>query len=388
MALARGFFVLVALGATLVAAQSNTLIDGTLLEQDICYSSTEHLRIGTANVGAEPNARIVIFDRLPQAPKVSIACIHVLEVAGTSAIARDTQCNAQARVHLCKAPVDDPNWDCEELFEYTFGHRVAVERGTINGNTFRWRIELDLSAKASSCYPRTVQMVAVIADRQRVEGNWVLFGFVIAFLVLVAICIGIFAFYAIRKHVSKVNARYDAPIIASPMQLQQEQQQDGEGGELVPLPVTDAEFAPQPLPIAEVRSMYMQSEAAKGHVLGPDGALSPRYVPEDHLAEHIAKSTREAAELARRPSLYEKSFTKTLETTSQAPPVVVWSPTEHPEAMEPGTTIPIDVLEKAQRSPRRFNPLHRGTIVCADCHAVVQEETTVRICPVSGKRHF
>eukprot|EP00672_Neobodo_designis_P002613 CAMPEP_0174872838 /NCGR_PEP_ID=MMETSP1114-20130205/73918_1 /TAXON_ID=312471 /ORGANISM="Neobodo designis, Strain CCAP 1951/1" /LENGTH=88 /DNA_ID=CAMNT_0016108149 /DNA_START=38 /DNA_END=300 /DNA_ORIENTATION=- len=88
--MARSFAVPVSVVLLLVAALAAPaagqaplfLIDGTNVEQDVCYSSTGNLRISSVSLTDVPSTeRIVLFDQLDVAPKITISCVHYLQIA-------------------------------------------------------------------------------------------------------------------------------------------------------------------------------------------------------------------------------------------------------------------------------------------------------------------
>jgi len=293
------------------------------------------------------------------------------------------------------------------LYEYSIANIIDVSRGSINGDARRWRIEMAPGARAGFCYPREIQMVAIVRTDQPVTGSVVLLVFVGLLLGCIAICVIGGAVYTFTRQLEKRQREAEPMSIIPHPDVVDPADPDGEkrnaaltaAAESGAYPGLDGEYAPQPLPIREVRALYLQQqselEGAGGgsRIVGADGTMSPRIDPVDHFEEHVRRSAALNATLGRHPTLYERSFQEATDGFGQARHVQPWSPQEHPEALEPATVVPIDVLDRVQRphSPRRFNPLHRdggGTLVCADCEAVLQQDGTPKICAKSGRKHY
>jgi hypothetical protein len=399
------FVVLLAFATTTVRAQDGTLlIDGSYAEDNVCYSSTGNLRLGTLYFTSAPTSDSVpIFTALDSAPRLNIYCVHYVQTSTASAT--DTTCAGVIRTFLCSASLAVDDWTCEEIYEYAIVDRLEISRGREHGTEKRWRIDIHPGATSSACYPRTIQMVAIVQPTWPDRGNVALMVIVGVMLGCLAICVIAFAVYALRKHSRKVMMRGDE----APVNFNQHPDLvmlDEDGNPVPPQPAPpgspvpglDGTFAPQPLPIAEVRALYMMSPRAESHIMLPDGTLAPRYFPEDRLEEHIQKTMDDERFQTRRPSVYQRSFRERLDSGGVLP-VVEWSPRDHPEAMDMPTVVPLATLERAQRpfTPRRYNPLYQDgtgggeqdtTLICADCNAVVQAESTGKYCPVSGRRHY
>jgi hypothetical protein len=403
------FRVLALIGVLLSAAvpvlgQTAILIDGSLLEDDVCYSSTGAQRIASVTLNTLPSTdRIVMFDQIEQAPKITVSCVNYIRVArGSSAAVTDALCAAPIRTYLCSSPTNTEEWSCEELYEFSIAARVDVSQGSTRDDARKWRIEITPGARALACYPRQLQLVAIIFTEEASKGNEVLLGFVGLMLGCVGLCIVLFAVYTIRKHMNKMAHRNAAAAAAAPPHPDLEAvDADGVPVEPPALPVSEpvpgleGEYAPQPLPISEVRALYFRSPLGRDAFLNPDGTVGRHHAPADRFEEHLEESRREAGMLAYRDSVYARSLRDgPLEASAvQKTDITIWSPQLRPAAMDVPTVVPVDVLDRAQHpySPRQFNPLSRdggGTLVCADCGAVVQDQATPRVCQASGKRHY
>ena len=395
-----------ALAASVALGQrAITLIDGSSVEEDVCYSSTGSLRIAQVSLQELPSTeRIVLFDQLDVAPKITVSCIHYLEIASAAPAApNDPACAGTTRTFLCSAAASGTDWACEELFEYSIANVVDVVRGTINGDKRRWRIEMAPGARAPFCYPREVQLVGIIRTDQPVTGSVALLVVVGIILGCIAVCVIVGAVFSFGRQLDK-RQRDEAPMSIIPHpDVFDPKDPDGTAREAAmsaaadagAYPGLDGEFAPQPLPLREVRALYLATPDGQGsRFISTDGTVGPKIEAVDHFEEHVRHSAALNATLGQRgPTPYASTFRETTDGLGQQRNVQPWSPQEHPDMLEPSTVVPIDVLERVQRhgSPRRFNPLHNdggGTLVCADCEAVVQQAGTPRICPQSGRRHY
>lgn len=244
---------------------------------------------------------------------------------------------------------------------------------------------MQVGAKAAYCYPRQIQLVAIVSTSDQTTGNVVLLVFVGILLGLVAICFGILAFYTLRRHAARL--RREGDIEAAPPLP------PGANPEPV-LPGVEGQYPPQPLPMAEVRALYLLTPHAAAHHISMDGVVTPRYIPHDHFQKHVELTSRSQPAFERQLSVYERALQNDGlgDLTGIKDPVREWSPTDHPEALEPLTAIPIPVLERAEKSPRRYNPIRDAeldkVIACGDCGVVVQDAAAPKYCIKTGKRHY
>ena len=399
LALAAAVALSVARPAAAIA--NDKFFDGSLLSEDVCYSSSGNARLSTLSVQLAPASREILYT-LPNSPKIVISCLHVVE---TTLSGSESQCvrpgGDTSQMYLCNAPENSQTFTCEKLSEYLYVSRRTIARGSVNEADRQWRLEWSSGGQSAECFPRLVEFVAVIESEFEITGNvWVL-AIMGVLLALVVVCVAVFACYQFKTYTERA-VRFEQQVkdpanAMSPgfgTQPQVPMQEGGQAGQQMQ-PDEEAGLGPQPLPIAEVRQLYMSSLHGQDQFIDVEGGVARKYVAHDATQEHIAHGEQQRALAALRdgggagsPSLYQRSFLTPLDTGAVDTSVSVWSPRDRDVRAADVTVVPMDTLERTRRSPRRFDPLHRGIVACGDCELPVQGATTPQFCAVSGKRHF
>jgi hypothetical protein len=368
--------------------------DGTLVETDVCFSASGNGRQATMRLPYQPASNEILVRDLPDAPKVTISCMHVVETGPATTAGH---CDGvKSELYICSAPVKSEVFTCDRLVEYIYANRVVVNRGSLNGPMRRWRLEWGSGGKPTICFPRIVEMVAVVSVEQQLTGSPWVFGILITIVALFVLCMLLFGLHQFRTYAKRrayFEAQGKAPVLVmSPSG-------GGDGAQTMSSPAgaeaDPGRMPPQPLPIAEARDLYLASVQGRDQFIDMDGSVLQRYTTHDATAEHIAAVEQEEARALQRPapSLYQRSFLQPLDAAAVDTSVAVYSPRGRGGGGLPGVTdtptvVPAGTLEHTRRSARRYIAALAGVVVCADCDRPVQDAATPQFCARSGKRHY
>jgi hypothetical protein len=364
--------VLSAAVATLVSVILSQCAAQTQLEvlaNGKCYSTTSLHSVSNLAIVSMPLEREDILT-IPQAPKIEIVCMELFEQMN---LALDdgalSACDIPSQLWLCKTPADQVNaeWECEPLPAYIDTAKVVTHRGNVNGEEFRWKLQLDGNGKGNLCYPRDVTLQFLGQPIHPVKSTVAV---VVAFAVIAGIA-GVlataFAIYQLRKLRHKFwkrEAEPKADLTAFPATKAL--------GEASPQPTSiaygDEQLTAIPLPVpwfqrADFGAGSPNRTVAHGHGygmnttnlqmvgVGASGMLSPSPNPKVGGGGGGGKPF-----LSRPGNLYE----------------------EGPHGVDTYTYSPL-----GSKAP----PGTRRVLTCMDCLMPIADDRTPVFCTVSGKRH-